>query len=225
MPAIGSSESHVTMGTGAWLSSQLIPPQIRNIQGNTIPGPQAILVRIRKGVSPTVALRSLQQINTTINKEDSDSPAGGVTGVLRPAEIVNYRSMGTTPALLGAALAVGATTALTLTLIASVRRRRRELALLKTLGYARRQLAAVVAWHSSIAVGIGVIVGVPAGIIVGRSLWDLFARAIHVIPDPTVPALTIALIAVGALILANLVAAIPGLQAAHTRTALLLHAE
>ena len=65
-----------------------------------------------------------------------------VVSVQRPAEIVNYRSMGSTPALLGAALAVGAVSALALTLIASVRRRRRDLALLKTLGFTRRQLAA-----------------------------------------------------------------------------------
>jgi hypothetical protein len=53
----------------------------------------------------------------------------------------------------------------------------------------------------------------------------LFANEIHVVPTPTVPTSTIALIAVGALALANVVAAIPGLQAARTRTALLLHAE
>jgi len=66
---------------------------------------------------------------------------------------------------------------------------------------------------------------VPAGIVIGRSLWNLFARAIHAVPNPTIPTLTVMLIAVGALVLANLVAAIPGLQAARTRTALLLHAE
>ena len=62
--------------------------------------------------------------------------------VQRPAEIVNYRSMGATPAILGAALAVGAISALVLTLTSSVRRRRRDLALLKALGFTRRQLAA-----------------------------------------------------------------------------------
>src|SRR5207302_10140942 len=114
------------------------------------------------------------------------SPATGPVSVLsvqRPGEIVNYRSMGATPALLGAALAAGAVAALALTLIASVRRRRRDLALLKTLGFTRRQLAAVVAWQSTVAVTIGVVVGIPIGIMIGRSLWDLFAGAIHAVPD------------------------------------------
>ena len=224
MPAFGSG---MTMGTGAVLSSEFYSPKQLNKQQSPIPGPNAILLRINKTASPAAALRSLQQINDTINtpKGGGGDEAGGVIQVPRPAEIVNYRSTGTTPALLGAALAVGAIAALTLTLIASVRRRRRELALLKTLGYTRRQLAAVVAWQSTIAVGIGIIIGIPVGVIIGRSLWDLFARAIHAVPQPTVPAPTIALVAIGALVLANVVAAIPGLQAARTRTAVLLHAE
>lgn len=228
MPTIGDGGSlHTTMGTGALLSYQLIPPAERNTQNSPVAGPNAILVRLDEHANRKVALRSLEQINDTLNtpKGGGGDQAGGVTGVLRPAEIVNYRSMGTTPALLGTTLAVGAVAALALTLVASVRRRRRELALLKTLGFTRRQLAAVVAWQSTIAVAIGVVIGVPLGIAVGRSLWDLFARGIHVVPEPTVPAAAIALIAVGALVLANLVAAAPGFEAARTRTAVLLRAE
>jgi ABC-type antimicrobial peptide transport system permease subunit len=120
---------------------------------------------------------------------------------------------------------VGALTALGLTLMASVRRRRRDLALFKTLGFTRRQLAATVAWQASVSVTIGVVVGVPLGIIAGRGLWTLFAHALHVVAEPAVPSLTITLVAVGAVVLANLVAAIPGYQAARTPSALLLQAE
>ena len=113
-----------------------------------------------------------------------------------------------------------------LTLITSVRRRRRDLALLKTLGFTRRQLAAVVAWQSTIAVGDRNRSSASrSGIILGRALWYVFAGEIHAVPEPTVPALTIALIAFGALVLANVVAAIPARQAARTKTAVLLRAE
>jgi ABC-type lipoprotein release transport system permease subunit len=122
-------------------------------------------------------------------------------------------------------LAAGVAPALGLTLIASVRRRQRDLALFKTLGFTRGQLAAAISWQSSIAVAIGTALGIPAGIIVGRSLWILFANQINVVPTPTVPATTIVLIAVGALVLANLVAAIPARIAARTPTALLLRSE
>jgi ABC-type lipoprotein release transport system permease subunit len=133
--------------------------------------------------------------------------------------------MGTIPTLFGAALALGAIAALMLTMVAFVRRRRHDLALLKTLGFTRRQLAAVIAWQSTIAAAVGVVVGIPIGIVTGRLLWFLFAHAIDAVPRATVPAATVALIAVGALILANLVAAIPALQAANTKAAPLLQAE
>ncbi len=105
-----------------------------------------------------------------------------------------------------------------------MRRRRRDLALLKTLGFTRRQLGRVVAWESSVAVTIGTIVGIPLGIVLGRWLWDLFAHELDVISQPTIAAGTIVLVAVGALLLANLVAAIPARPAARTPTAVLIAA-
>ena len=59
----------------------------------------------------------------------------------------------------------------------------------------------------------------------GRYLWDLFAREINAVSDPSVPVLSMVLITIGALVLANLVAAVPGRIAARTQTALLLQTE
>jgi ABC-type lipoprotein release transport system permease subunit len=148
-----------------------------------------------------------------------------VIGVQRPAEIVNYQSTGATPAILAIGLAAGAVVALGLTLVASVRRRRRDLAMLKTLGFTRRQLAATVAWQASVAALTGIVVGVPVGVAVGRWLWDTFAQAIYAVPDASVPVGEIVLVAVAALVLANLAAAIPGRVAARTPTGIVLRAE
>jgi FtsX-like permease family len=223
MPAIGTQAPHLEMGTGALLDYDLIPASARNLQGSTVPGPNAFLIRLRPGANLTLARRSLSRIESTLSA--SSDGAGGVVGVLRPAEIANYRSIGTLPGLLGGALAAGAVIALGLTLVASVRRRRRELALLKTLGFTQFQLAAAVAWQATVAVALGIVVGVPLGIVVGRTLWTLFARDIHAVPLPSIPILSIVLIALGALVLANVVAAIPGRVAARTPTALVLRAE
>ncbi len=212
------------MGIGAVVDYQLIPASVRNAQGNTISGPQAFLVRTRNGDAPD-ALGSLQSLTSTINAEDSDGPAGGAIPALRPVEIVTSGSIETIPTVLGASLAAGAVAALGITLVASVRRRRRDLAVMKTLGLSGRQLATVIAWQASVAVTIGALVGVPLGIIVGRSLWDLFATSIHAVPAPDVPVLTLAAITVGAILVANIVAALPGRTAARTPTGLLLRAE
>ncbi len=214
------------MGTGALVATSDIPASLLNQQENSIPGPQAVLIRLRTGANTKAALASIHEIIYRLNRVPNDGgSAGGLVAHLRPAEIVNYRSMGTAPALLGGGLALGAVAALALTLVASVRRRRRELALLKTLGFVRRQLASAVAWQSSIAVAIGVVIGVPIGILIGRVLWDAFAHEIDVVPVPAVPGLAIVFIVVGALVLANVVAMIPGRMAAGTSTALVLREE
>ena len=66
----------------------------------------------------------------------------------------------------------------------------------------------------ALLVVVGVVVGVPLGIALGRWLWTLFARGIYAVPEPSVPVLTVVLVALGALAFANLVATFPGRIAA-----------
>jgi ABC-type lipoprotein release transport system permease subunit len=115
--------------------------------------------------------------------------------------------------------------ALALTLIASVNRRRRDLALLRTLGFTSRQLVATVASQASVAAVVGVVLGVPIGIVAGRWLWTLFANSVYVVPEPTIPVLSVVIVSLGAIVLANIVAALPGRSAAKTSTARILRGE
>jgi len=223
MPTIGTAGNpHPEMGTGLLVDDALLPAHFYQPgPGGAPPGPNAVLVRLQN--RSVAAERSLEAIAAAT----STAQDAGVTvvPVLRPAEIVNYRSMGDVPVFLGSGLAAGAVVALGLTLVASVRRRRRDLALLKALGFTARQLGEVVAWQSTVAVAAGTIIGAPLGIVVGRLLWDAFAHEISAVPAPDVPAVTIALICAGALVLANVVATLPGRSAARTSTGLLLRAE
>ena len=225
MPAVGVGgvTGHASMGTGAVVPYQLLPASVRNQFSVSPAGPNAEFVRLQPGADAKTALQSLNRIAAEVTPPGNNGSY--VLGVERPAEIVNYRSMGATPLILGLGLTVGAVTALGLTLVASVRRRHRSMAMLRTLGFTGRQLRASVAWQSSVAVVIGLVIGVPLGIVVGRFLWDLFATNIYVVSRPTVPALAIVATALGALGLGNLVAAIPGRIAARTPPALLLRTE
>jgi hypothetical protein len=227
LPTIGSSGSpSLQMGTGAIAAAARFPAQALNPQGSSVPGPMAVFITIRPGVTPAAAQRSLDQVTAVLNRpSDPDGPVGGVVSALRPAEIASYRTVDSTAVLLACLLAAGAISALGLTLIASVRRRRREFALLKTLGFTQRQLAVTVAWQSSVPAIAGVIFGLPLGIAIGRWLWTLFARGISAVPDPNVPVPYIAAIAFGAVLFANLAAVFPGIIAARTPTALLLRTE
>ena len=94
----------------------------------------------------------------------------------------------------------------------ATRRRRRELAVLKTLGFVRSQVRATVAWQATILAAIGLIIGMPLGVILGRFAWHLVADGLGV---STVYAISLsALILVPAALLAvNLLAFIPARRA------------
>jgi FtsX-like permease family/MacB-like periplasmic core domain len=212
LPSLGSSGTlHTEMGTGAVFSYQLIPGAVSG-------QPNEILVSLRPGADAGAARTRLQRLVPADN-------GGTVSGVQRPAEIVGYRTMGTAPALLAAALAAGAISSLWLALMASVRYRRKDLALLKALGFTRRQLAATVAWQATVTVIAGTVAGIPLGIVLGRFLWDLFARQIDVVPEPIVPVPAVAAVIAGALLIANLLALLPGRAAGRTPAATLLRSE
>jgi hypothetical protein len=195
------------------------------ISDRALQGPNTILIRFRPGVDHAAAIRRLERTGG-----DRLSRIRSVEGiqalpVQRPAEIVNYRTMGTAPLVLAGMLAAGAVVALALTLAASVRRRSRDLALLKTLGFVRRQVVAVVIWQASVPVAIGTVVGVPLGIATGRFLWARFASELYVVPQPAISIVTVIVVAISALALAILTAIVPGWRAARTSVATVLRAE
>src|SRR5207244_7935490 len=98
-------------------------------------------------------------------------------------------------------LAVGA---LALTLIGSVRRHQRDLAILKTIGFMRGQVFATVAWQATaLAVG-ALVVGVPCGVALGRWTWDLVATGVGSVSPPIVPLMNVIAVGAATLLVANL---------------------
>ncbi len=141
-----------------------------------------------------------------------------------PTDVKSYEGVKATPLYLAGILSFFGAAMIGHALVTSVRRRRRELALLKTLGLSTRQVAASVAWQASAFAAIGLVVGLPAGVLLGRWLWQIFASEVGV-PGTSIFPLKALLVVPVVLILANLIAAVPGQSAAHTRVAHVLRAE
>ena len=97
--------------------------------------------------------------------------------------------------------------------------------LLKSLGFIRRQIALSVSWQTTTVAAIGIVLGVPLGIAAGRLVWNAFASNLGVVAVPVVTPWVVAAIAVGTLVVANLLAVGPALVASRTRAASLLKAE
>ena len=112
LPPIGVvGSSHLEMGTGAVLSYRIIPARgTEPLRGHS-PGRTPSWCARRGG---TAAPR-WRRCSPSGAGWTSPSTAAPCSGWSVPAEILNYGSLGTTPLLLGAALAVGAAAALGIT--------------------------------------------------------------------------------------------------------------
>jgi ABC-type lipoprotein release transport system permease subunit len=142
-----------------------------------------------------------------------------------PSDIVNFGRVESMPLVLGGILAMIAAATLAHLLVSAVRRRGRDLAILKTLGFVRGQVAGTVAWQATTVVLVSLVVAVPLGVALGRWTWTLLAEDLGVIARPQVPWLTLTAVVGAALILANVIALGPGQIAARTRPATVLRSE
>jgi len=143
----------------------------------------------------------------------------------RPGVIDGYARVQRTPVILAALLALLAVATLAHTLVTSIRCRRRDLAILKTIGFVRRQVSAAVAWQSTVLAAIAAVIGVPLGVAAGRLLWGLFADQLGVAARARTPVVAVVVAVPAALLAANLIAAVPARIAARTRPAVVLRSE
>jgi hypothetical protein len=150
----------------------------------------------------------------------------GITTVpVTPTNLVNFGEAVNFPLILGIVLVLFGAATLVHVLVVSVARRRRELGLLKALGFVRHQAAAAVCWQATTVALVGIVVGIPVGVIVGHAVWSAFATNLGVVPDPVVPLVAIVALAVGVLVVANVLAAGPALVSARQRPGPLLRSE
>jgi ABC-type lipoprotein release transport system permease subunit len=133
-----------------------------------------------------------------------------------PLEIADFGRVDGMPAILSGLVALLAIASLAHALMTTVRRRRRDLAILKTLGFVRRQVSSTVAWQATTMTVLALTAGLPLGTAVGHWAWRLFADNLGVVAEPVVPLVALALVVPGAIAIANLVATLPGRAAART---------
>jgi ABC-type lipoprotein release transport system permease subunit len=150
------------------------------------------------------------------------------TFVLTPkphGDVRNLQRVANLPGLLAGLVALLALGTVTHTLVTSVRRRRRDLAVLKALGFTRGQVAATICWQATTFAVVALAVGLPLGVAAGRWAWQLTADTLGVHSSPVVPLAAMAAAAAGTVLAANLVAAVPGRAASRLRPAVALRSE
>lgn len=213
-PAIGPATSrHPAMGEGALLTLTALGED---------------------GAQPSIAFLDLAD-GTSASDEGWDLAAALVGStdsglmepfpLLRPAELDAAEDARGAVISIAATLGVAAVAGLAVVVMSSVRARRRELAILRSLGCTARDLRRSVRWQAITLALVSVAIGAPLGVAAGRVAWQTFAESLGVEPTPTTPVLVLLGTAIGAAGLA-VVASLPAAhQAARMHVAPALRPE
>ncbi len=170
-----------------------------------------VLIKWADGVDPKVA-----------NEELAEATGTEVSAPRLPSDVNNLQDVKALPRALAAFLAVLAALAVIHALVSTVRMRRQELAVLRSLGFERRQLGSTLVWQAMTIGLIGLTVGVPLGLVVGRVVWRAAASGIGVVDDPVTPALSVAVVVIAALLILNVAAIAPSRSARKVSAAAVL---
>ncbi len=144
---------------------------------------------------------------------------------LRPPEIVDASSTRGVPLLVASVLAAVAALGLGVASWSSARSRRRDLAVLRALGFSRVQVRRSIQAQSITTMAIVLAVGVPLGVVAGQNLWEVFAGQLGVVPDAASVLVPTLVTIAGGTLLATLAAQIPARLASRLSPAAGLRSE
>jgi putative ABC transport system permease protein len=208
LPAVGPFVAdRAGLGTGAFILVDAEPSDAGEVSSPAFTG-----ITLRAGADPSAVLDRLEP----------DLAAWSVLGeppvthdaAVRPPMIDNVTELRLAPLVLGVALLASLLLGLWLTVTLSVRDRRRELAVLRAVGFGDRDVRRSVRWQGLTMIGVGVLIGIPLGIIGGRYAWRYFADRLGVALTVTVPLSWLALEVVVTVVLGLLAVALPARTAA-----------
>jgi predicted lysophospholipase L1 biosynthesis ABC-type transport system permease subunit len=182
---------------------------------------------IEDSAEPGAAAEVLAALSADVSRIDPDGEGYMVSydDPVRPPEIEDARSIRALPAVVGGLVALAVVIGLSFSIVVSVRSRRRELAILRSIGFTGRQIRRSVRTQTVATMIAALVIGLPLGVMAGRLTWRAFAGQLGVVPDPSSPLVWLALTILGALALALLAAAIPARMAAATRASTGLRSE
>ena len=182
-----------------------------------------VLVRVVPSTDRAEFERDLESV--LLDAGESDDEIAISIQPKRPSDIVALAGVRRAPWALAALLAALLVVQLVITLFAASRGRRHDLALLKTVGFLRRQVAATVSWQTATFAAIALLIGVPVGIALGRALWTSLSDRLGVVPDPVTPLVGLLILAAATLVVGGLLSYGGGAVLARTRPAAALRSE
>ena len=157
--------------------------------------------------------------------EALDGRPAQVSPVELPLEFTNLDNVRRLPNLLAVFLTLLGTAAVGHALFSSVRHRRHDLAVLRALGLTRWGARAALAAHGTALALVGLVVGVPVGMVVGRAGWRAITDRVPLSFESPVALVATVLVVPAVIVVANALAVLPGRTAAAADPAVVLRTE
>lgn len=159
--------------------------------------------------TPGTAVRAEQQLRAFLAKNGCADPTCLITDS-RPAEIDGYRSARRLPLAIGIVLVLLLVATLTHVLVSTMRRRTRDLAILRALGCTPRNLVATMRWQSLVLTGTSILIGIPLGLLANSVAWGAFSTQLGIAPGTVAPLAELAIGAIALLVLATALSTVVG---------------
>ena len=205
------------LGQGAQTTATVLKPEAAP------PGFEFVLLSFAPGPRRAANIAGFQRSMTGFCQTVQQSTC--VVTAQRPNGVTNYASIDRTPAVLAALLAVLGIAVLGQFIVVSARQRRRDFAILKTLGLFRRQVSVITAWQVSTLTSVALLAGLPLGIAAGRWSWALFAHGLGIPAAAITPLWPVLLMVPAVILIANAVAFWPARATARLSPANVLRSE
>jgi hypothetical protein len=180
----------------------------------------APVVRFRPGADQAAVVRRIDAL-PGVGRDGSP----GLARTAVPLEVERLEQVDRIPLALAAFLIVLGALAVGHLLVTSVHRRARDFAVLKALGFRRGQTYATVCAQATTVAVVGVIIGLVLGVALGAVFWRAAAAQVGVVGDVAFPIPALVLVALGTVVVANLIAAVPARTAARTPVDVTLRAD
>ncbi len=210
-------DSHTTYAEGAWLTAEgyqkLFPDGFFKYHETHL--------ALRPGADVTTVTERLN----TATLDVAGGPVMGLGDPTPPRAVTQIRNVRILPLALGVFLALLAVGATGHALATAVRRRQHDVAVLRALGITRRQSQLIVITQATTLAVAGLLFGVPLGVALGRTVWRAVADSTPLLYVPPLAVLALAPVGPVALLVGNLLAALPARRAARIHVGNILRAE
>jgi hypothetical protein len=210
--------SHTDYDQSGWMTSKALdaalPPPSQQGADDV---EDYMLIRIRPGADVAAAEARLSHVGGDGTYDTAVA--------LRPVSVIDLGRLKSLPLALAIFFGLLAVATVAHALVTTVRRRRHDLAILRSLGFTRGESRVAIAWQATLLGFAGALVGAPLGVLAGQRFWRALANAFPLVYATPLALIALILVIPLALVVANLLAVGPAHAATRISPAAALRVE